>query len=186
MADELHGTAVVEVASSHAPAHGTQAGSDYTSFTPAMMAMTWVTFLITAYILYKVAWKPILHALDAREAKIRKSVEDAEKARKDAAETESRCRAILADAEKQSRQIVENGRVTAEELARNVETRAREEASNSVQNARREIEAATLSAKAELRKESAELAVAIAGKLVRENMDTSRNRALTARLTDEI
>jgi F-type H+-transporting ATPase subunit b len=151
-----------------------------------MMAMTWVTFLIAAAILYKVAWKPILRALDARESKIRKSVEDAEKARKDAAETEARCRAMLADAQKQASQTVENGRATAEELARTIESRAREEAARAVQNAKREIEAAAVVARESLRRESADLAISIASKLMDENVDSARNRELAARLAGQI
>lgn len=185
MPEDIQGTAVVEVAASPHAAHG-EAGGGYMNVGTPLVALTWVTFAVCAIILYKTALKPIVRALDARENKIRKAVEDAEKARKDAAETESRCRAMLAEAEKQSRQTVENGRTTAEELARTIETRARDEAGRSVQNAKREIEAATMAAKDALRRESADLAVAIAGKLVRENMDTARNRALTARLTEEM
>jgi F-type H+-transporting ATPase subunit b len=154
--------------------------------TAPMMAMTWAVFLLTFIILYRVAWKPILRALDTRESKVRKSVEDAEKARKESADTETRCRAMLADAAKQSQQIVENGRATADELARAIEARARDETVRSVENAKREIEAATLTAKDALRRESADLAVSIAGKLVRENMDTARNRTLSARRAGEM
>lgn len=186
MAEELQGTSVIEVASHPVPGEAGHGGADYTSLTLPMMAMTWATFFITAFILYKVAWKPILRALEARENKIRKSVEDAERARQDAAETETRCRALLAAAGKQAQQTVENGRATAEELARTIEARAREEAAQAVQGAKREIEAAAMAARESLRRESAEMAVAIAGKLMRENMDTARNRELAARFTEQI
>jgi F-type H+-transporting ATPase subunit b len=186
MAEEIQGTSVIEVASAPGAAGAGHGGADYTSFSTPMMAMTWVTFLITAAILYKVAWKPILRALDARESKIRKSVEDAEKARKDAAETEARCRAMLAEAQKHASQTVENAMTTAEELARTIEARAREESSRAVQNARREIEAATVVARETLRRESADLAIAVANKLMNENMDTSRNRELAAKLAGQI
>ena len=46
-----------------------------------MMVLTWVTFLLVTVILYKIAWKPILSALEKRENEIRKAQEDAAKIR---------------------------------------------------------------------------------------------------------
>ena len=54
--------------------------SDIISPDVSMMLLTWVTFLLLLALLYKTAWKPILDALDAREEKIRRALEDAQKA----------------------------------------------------------------------------------------------------------
>jgi F-type H+-transporting ATPase subunit b len=185
MTDEIQGTATVGTASSPA-AHGSVGGDGYMSISLPMMLMTWGVFLATAFLLYRVAWKPILHRLANREEKIRKSLEEAQRASQDAAATETRCREMLAQAESQARVIVENGRVTAEQLSRTIEARAHEDAVRLTENARREIESATVRAQATLRRETAELAVAIAGKVLHENMDSERNRALAARLAEKL
>jgi len=185
MSDELQGTATVEVAGSPTP-HAGGAGDAYLDFSLPMMLMTWGVFLVTAFILYRIAWKPILHRLYYREQTIRKSLMDAEKARQDAAATESRCREILAQAEAQARLVVENGRTTAEQLALTIEAKAREDAIRMTESAKREIESATVQAQATLRRETAELAVAVAGKILSENIDTERNRSLAARLAQKL
>ena len=51
---------------------------------PGLIIWTIVTFLILLFILKKVAWKPILSALDQREKDIKDSLEKAEKAKEDA------------------------------------------------------------------------------------------------------
>ena len=185
MSEELQGTAVVEVAAGPA-GHAAGSGDAYMNVSFPMMFMTWGVFLVTAFILYRLAWRPILHRLEHREEKIRKSLEDAEKARQDAAAAEARCREILAQAETQARVVVENGRTTAEQLARSIEARAHEDAVRMTEAAKREIESATARAQATLRRETADLAVAIAGKVLRENLDTERNRALSARLAEKL
>ena len=53
-------------------------------------------------------------------------------------------------------------------------------------NAQREIKAAEEKAAANLRKESAELAVALAGRLLSENLDTEKNRQLIDGLINEV
>lgn len=186
MQEEIQGTAVVEVV--HSPPHGSGHGESggVMDVAPTMVAMTWVIFFITLFILYRVAWKPILRALEIREQKIRKSLDDAEAARKAAAEAEERCRAIVADAGRQARSIMEEGRATASQLADAIESKARAEADRAVQDAKREIEAATAAARAVLRRDTAELAVSIAGRLVRENMDTAKNQALASDLAEKL
>ena len=53
------------------------------TISPMMMGLTWVTFILVTFILYKVAWKPILAALDKREETIRKAQEDAAQIREE-------------------------------------------------------------------------------------------------------
>ena len=53
-------------------------------------------------ILYKVAWKPILKALEMRESGIRKAIEDAEKAQAQTARAEQRQEQMLREADAQS------------------------------------------------------------------------------------
>ena len=78
-----------------------------------LMILTWLTFIVMSYILYKVAWKPILKALDIREEHIRKAKEDADRARTELAQIEARSRQILAEAEAQRQAVVTEARATA-------------------------------------------------------------------------
>lgn len=172
---------------SHGAGHETSAGSDQIMKPDvAIVALTWITFLIMTAILYKVAWKPILKALDLREDSIRKALEDAEKARAETAAADEKRKAMIADAEAKSRALLAEARVAAEETTRAIETRARDEAKGLVNDARREITTATEKARLELRKETAELALSLAAKCIGKNMDSSANRDLVRELMKEM
>lgn len=151
-----------------------------------MVILTWVTFVLLSLVLYKVAWKPILKVLDTREKSIRDALEQAEKARADADATESRNREIIQAAEQEARRLVAEARAAAQETARLVQEQADQKAKGMLVEARRDIEAATEQARLALRRETTELAITLAGKVVAANMDTDRNRALLQDLEKEI
>ena len=149
---------------------------------PGMMIWVWVTFLLFMVILTKVAWKPILAALDQREKTLRQSLENATRLREELAQLGQQRQTVLAEADHKAREILGAAHQAAGELADTIENKARGEARALVENARREIADATQQAQATLRRESAELAIAAASKLLQENLDTVKNRALTEQL----
>lgn len=172
MADTTSHQATVEV-----PAGGEHhAQPNMIDISGTMMVLTWVTFAITAVILYKVAWKPILAALDKREDSIRKAIDDAEKTRTELAGIEEARARIIAEADNRSVEIVNKARQAAVEAANTIEAKAREEAQILLENARREIRAEQDKAMSSLRRESAELAIEISRKILKENLDETRSR----------
>jgi F-type H+-transporting ATPase subunit b len=146
-----------------------------------LVLLTWVTFLLMAWVLYRIAWKPILKGLDQRERSIQQALDDAAKARAEFTETQARSRQLLLDAENRSRTLVEEARVAAQELRDRLREDARTEAAGLVESARRDIELQVGKARHQLRAEAADLAVGAASRLLRENLDSPRNRALTER-----
>ncbi len=151
-----------------------------------MAALTWLTFFLLLAVLHRFAWKPILKALDEREALIGKSLEDAAKA--SAALTdihETRLR-FISEAEAQAKAIIEDARKTAAEVSQIIRHRAKEEAQIILQNASREIMEETQKARTFLREESAHTAVVLAGKLIEQNLDDEKNRKLLNELIKEI
>ena len=143
-----------------------------------MMLLTWVTFLSLLAILYKFAWKPILQALDDREAAIRKAVDDADKAKAELAKTNATRAQLIAEAENKAKGIITQSRTAAVEAAKIIEQKAREEAQILLENARREIKEETQKAQSILRKESAQIAVSLASKLIDENLSTQKNQEI--------
>jgi F-type H+-transporting ATPase subunit b len=178
--------AVVEVAAPAAAHGGGEGTGGLIDVTGSMMVLTWSAFLLLSVVLYKVAWKPILKALETRERGIRQALEEAERVRAEAAAADERNRQTLKDAEATAQRIVAEARVAAQEGARAIQAQAEQQARTLVEEAQRDIRAATEEARAVLRRETADLALAIAGKVVGENMDTSRNRTLVASLAREI
>ena len=151
-----------------------------------MLVLTWVTFVLLLLVLYKFAWKPILKALDEREALIRKAVDDAEKAREELARVHATRHELIAEAQRTAKEVVHEARQAAAEASHVIERKAKEEAHISLENARRDIRDETEKARIILRKESAAIAVELAGKLIERNLDTENNRKLVDECMERI
>lgn len=179
MADTAHSTD----AHAEVPAHGGgHAQPNLLQPSSTMMGLTWLTFGLMAFVLYKVAWKPILAGLDKREADIRKAIEEAQKTREEYARIEEKRQQIVAEADTKAKEIVDAARQAAVDAAATIENKAREEAQILLANAQREIKTAHEKAIADIRRESADLAVGLSRKIIGENLDEARSRDLVDRI----
>ncbi len=151
-----------------------------------MMILTWVTFFIVLGILYKFAWKPILAGLDSREASIRKALEDADKATAELAKINESRQQILQEAQQKANAVLDEARKTAVAIANGIETKAKEETKAMVDAARHEIDNEKQRVKQDLRKECVEIAVNLATKIIRENLDQEKNRKLIESFIKEV
>ncbi len=151
-----------------------------------MLILVWVVFGLMAAILGKLLWKPVIQALDDRAQKIDQSIDNAERIESELASVEGQRKEIIAEADTKAKEIIETARRAAVDGARTIESKAREEAQIMFENASREINAVRDKAQASLRRESAEVAIALAGKIIDENLDNEKNRALTEKLISEI
>ena len=143
-----------------------------------MSILTWVTFFILLVILKKFAWKPILKGLDEREEHIRKSLQEADQAKEQLAQIEKKKIQILEEAKTQANAIIEQSRKMGNELATQIEGRAKKSAEEIISSAHQEIEGECERARKALKKESAQTAVSLAEKILKENLDTEKNRKL--------
>lgn len=152
----------------------------------SMFLFTVVTFAIMAAALTKLVWRPMLSALDKREAYLRQSLDDAEKIEQEMAILDDRKKDILAEADAQGREILTRARRAGTEAERVIKDKAKEDSGILVENAEREIRAAQDKARADLRRESVDTAIALAGKLIQENLDDEKNRHLTDSLIEKL
>ncbi len=146
------------------------------------IAWTIITFLVVLVILRGTVWKPVLQALDQREAGIKEALEGAERVRQQAQSMleEQERRAAAADAE--ARETVRLAREAAQRAGQEIIEAARKEAQQAVTQARLRIESEQRAAVAELRREVGELVVKAASAVISANLDDERNR----RLVDEL
>lgn len=174
MDEDIQTQAVMEVSATpeHEPAPG------LITVSGPMILLTWIAFAIVAVLLYKIAWKPILTALDAREQGIRKALEDAARASREAAASEERNRLLIHEAEREAQRIVSEARTAAETGARQLREDAERRARELAEEARRDINAAAEHARKTLRRETSTLAVLIASKVLARHVDPETNRDL--------
>ncbi len=170
------------------PPHGDDHSADVNpmEISGQMVIWTWVVFVLLLLVLYKVAWKPILAALDQREKDIQDSIDHAEQVRQELESIDEKRAEIIGKADEKSKAVLEAARKGAQEQARVIEAKAREEAQILAENAKREIDASRAKAEDELRAESAAWARALASKLIEANLDDEKNRALTDKLIQEL
>lgn len=152
----------------------------------SMVVLTWVTFLVLSVVLYKFAWNPILKALDAREALLRRSVAEADRIKEELARIHETRQQFIREAEKKSREIISEARKAATLASAGIQRKAGEEANILLANARRDIREETEKARIILREESAQLAVDLAAKLIEKNLDTDANRKFIHKLIAEV
>ncbi len=143
-----------------------------------LATLTWVSFFALLFILQKFAWKPILAGLQSREDYIRQSLTDADKAKESLAQAETLKAQILNDAKSQAAQIIDESRKSARALATDIEQKAKLNAQDTITNAQAQIEGERIKLKETLTKESAEVAISLAGKILQDNTNTDHNRRL--------
>ncbi len=151
-----------------------------------MLVLTWVTFFLLLAILQKFAWKPIVTALENRENYIRQSLDDADKIKSSFTDIQASKEKILSEAHRSAQDVIDQSRKRAQDVAKAIEERAKEHAQEILQSAHQQIEGERERVKNALRRESADLAIGLAGKIMKENVDNEKNRKLIEQAIKEI
>jgi F-type H+-transporting ATPase subunit b len=153
---------------------------------PGLIVWTIVTFVLLVAVLSKCAWKPLLQALQEREEKIRSAMEQADKARTEAAELLKQNERMMARAEEEYQKVIREGKVFAEKLKEEIITKAKQQAQRELQLAKEEIQRDIDAAKLQLRSEVADLAIKAAEKILDETLDQQRHRKIVESVLNQI
>src|SRR5687768_14507127 len=137
---------------------------------PGLYIWTIVIFLILLWLLAKFAWRPLLAALEQRQESIRRSLDDAAKAKLELERLQTESHRILAEARSEAESIVARTRDDANRLRVEMRQKAQQESANIVKNAEKQIELETNRALQQIRHEAVDLSVAIASKLLQRNV----------------
>ncbi len=184
-ADSVATTVASAAEVGHGTEHAVQEGSPLLRFDPGVGIWAIVVFVLLLLILKKYAWAPILEALDARETTVRESLEQAARIQAENARLAQEQSRLIAEARAEANAVLQTARESGEALKKSLEQTAQEEKRRIIASASQEIEAQTRAAVAELRKTTAELSIGIAEKLIRQNLDDTKNRALVDQLIQE-
>ena len=145
---------------------------------PGLYIWTILTFLVLVALLAKFAWRPLLEALEKREASIRKSLDDARQAKEELERLHRESARILAEARGEADAILARTREDANRVRDELKQKAQAEASNIVKNAERQIELETARALQQIRAEAIDLSVTIASKILQRNVSKEDNQRL--------
>jgi F-type H+-transporting ATPase subunit b len=145
---------------------------------PGLMIWTIVCFLITLFVLRRFAFGPIQAMLDERRDRIRRSIEEAEKARAEARRLLEEHRALIAQARGQGEEILAEARKVAEAQRQRVKEETEADRQRRLEETKRQIDAETHRALQQIRAEVAELTLIATTKVTGKVLDDADHRRL--------
>ena len=143
-----------------------------------LMVWTIVCFGITFFVLKRFAFGPIQKIIDERRERIRRSIEEAEKARTEARRLLEEHRALIGQARGQAEQILAEARKVAESMARRVKEETEADRHRRLEETKRQIEAETQRALEQIRTEVAELTLIATTKVTGKVLEDADHKRL--------
>jgi F-type H+-transporting ATPase subunit b len=167
--------------------HGEESGGSFL-VSPGLGLMIWtlVLFLITMWVLSKVAFPKIQEALDKRAKMISESIDAAERQRKESDELLSEYRARLAEAREQADDIMVRARKSAETAEAEAAAAGKEKREELVAAAKRDIEAETRRSLDQIRQEVADLTVLATERVTRKSLTGEDQKRLVEEALSEV
>jgi F-type H+-transporting ATPase subunit b len=163
-----------------------EGGSFLVSPDIGLMIWTLLVFLISMFLLSRLAFPRIAQALDRRQRAITESIEAAEHTKVEADRLLAEYRERLTEARGQADDIVARARKTGEAQEAEIVQRGREERELLLQQARRDIQNETQRAIQQIRGEVADLTVMATEKVTRKSMTGADQRRLVDEALDEL
>lgn len=147
-------------------------------FDPGLMIWTVIVFVITLGILSKIAWGPLLKALDDREKRIHDALTKAEQAQLAAEEAIAQAQSNSDAALRKADDLVKEARVEAQQMRQKMIDEAKDESRKTVEQGLARIAAEQRIALVEIRKSAADLAIRAAAQLVKSSMSEQQQRQI--------
>jgi len=144
---------------------------------PELVAFV-VNFIILFALLSIVAYKPITKMLNERQAKIKESMDQAEKIKQDSERSEEEIKAHLEKAHKEGQNVIAQATQIGEKLKEEAKLSARQEAEALIDKARGEIQRERDKSMEELRAEFANIAILAAEKVINETLDKKKHKKI--------
>jgi F-type H+-transporting ATPase subunit b len=167
-------------------AEKSEGGSFLVSPGLGLMIWTLVLFLITMWVLSKVAFPKIQEALDKRANAISESIEAAERQRKESDELLAEYRARLSEAREQADDIMARARKSAETAESEAAAAGKEKREELVEAAKRDIEAETRRSLDQIRQEVADLTVLATERVTRKSLSPDDQKRLIEEALSEV
>jgi F-type H+-transporting ATPase subunit b len=146
--------------------------------TPGLMIWTIVCFLITFYVLKKVAFGRIQQVIDERRKRIREALDEADHARTEARKLVEEHRATMAQARGQAEEILAEARRVAESQKKRLREELDVDRQRRLEETERQIQAETQRALSAIRAEVADLTVVATQKVTGKVLDEEDHKRL--------
>jgi F-type H+-transporting ATPase subunit b len=137
-----------------------------------------INFGLLLFLLWAIAYKPVLKMLNERKQKIQESLEYAESVKKQAAEQQKEFEQRIAEARREAQAAAAIAAQAGEKEREAILAQARADARKLVEQAKEQIEHERKQMRAELRQEVVQLSLLAAQKAVSQSLDEQAHRRL--------
>lgn len=144
-----------------------------------------VAFLVLLFVLGKFGWPKFAAMLEKREETIKDSLEKSEAARIESERLLEEYKQQLSEAKTQAQQIVADAKKAGEAAQADITAKAQEEATAMISKAKAAIEVEKKTAIAELQSSVADTSIAVATKLIGEDLNDDEHRKIIERYVNE-
>ena len=145
-------------------------------FSPGLFVVQTILLLGLIALLVKFAWKPIISSLDERESGIKDALAAAEKARTDMQNLQADNEKMLQEARAERESMLKEAREIKEKMISDSKELAKVEGDKMLKQAQVAIESEKKAAVADIKNQVAELSVAIAEKVIKEELSSSEKQ----------
>ncbi len=133
--------------------------------------LQWINFAILLFLLTKLLYKPLMSYLDRRREEVESKLKEADKTREEAESTLAEYEKQMAGAEEEGRDIKFQARNEGQQEREKIITQARADASRVMDKARQEIQLQEKKARTRLRRDTVDLSINIAEKLMEKELN---------------
>jgi len=133
-------------------------------------------FLLLLWLLYRFAWKPILGAVNEREEGIKDALAAAEEAKKEMQNVTADNEKLLKEARTEREAMLKEAREMKEKIVSDAKDAAKTEGDKMIQQAQAAIESEKKAAVADIKNQVANLSVAIAEKVIKEQLSNKEKQ----------
>jgi F-type H+-transporting ATPase subunit b len=153
---------------------------------PGLMSWTLIAFGITFFVLRKYAFGPIQRTIDERRERIRKAVEEADRARAEARNLLEQHRQLIGQAKSEAGEILADARKVADAQIERVKEEAEAERQRRLEETQRQIEAETKRSLDLIRAEVADLTLEATARVTGKVLDAEDQRRLIDEAISEL
>ena len=137
-----------------------------------------VNFLIVLVVLWKFAYKPIMRMLEEREAKIAKSVADADAIAVRVADLEREREAVITAARKEAQEVMMTAALQSEERKNEMVEAAKREVERVIQKSKEQMTVEREAMLRDVRKDIVDIAMKAAARIIHTDMDEKKSQSL--------
>ena len=178
--------ASISLAAESAGGEESGGGNDLISVVPGLMVWTAVVFLVTFFILKKVAFGRIQGMIEQRRDRIAEALDEADNARAEARSLLEEHKAMIAEARTQADQVLSEARQQGDAQRERAKSEASADLERRLEENRKSIEAENRKLLEQVRSEVIELTIIASEKVTGKTLDASDQRRLIDEAVEEL